>query len=251
MDLSKYKLPLDTLPIRAIEIIEQEVIESEFIDFKHSQELVGKETIGDGVYKNKEHSYFIKCTTDMVNANPQMIGWWFAWHLPFSERYKLWHPRDHISARLKEEQNSMRFKDQYIGIDSYVEEYIGSKLQKLKITFQDPSHFGLHSDHNSIAICASVVDAITGIRVAKILHFVIKIESGAVMKSYFWIGAHLSHQNTLKSLVISKLSKIKFIKGFFINDNSAKNLLIHCYEEMNHLSKFLPDLYREYNAFVD
>ena len=52
---------------------------------------------------SRKQSYFVKCTTEMLNVTPEMIRWWFVWHLPSSERYKLWHPRDHISARLNEE----------------------------------------------------------------------------------------------------------------------------------------------------
>ena len=246
MNLSKYKLPLGALPKKANEIIQQKVYESEFIDSNNCSLLIEDEDIGDGIYKNKEKSYFLKCTTNMVNVSPEMIAWWFTWHLSSSERYKLWHPRDHISARLKEEGIKLQSKDQYIGVDSFVEEYIGNKLQRLQISFKEPAVFGLENQQNSVAICAYVTDVNSGVRIAKLLHYVLRREKGSVMKSFFWMGSELYHSNTFKNFFVKNLTKIKLIKGFLLNDDSAIDLLIHCYEEMNHLGKFLPDLYQEF-----
>ena len=199
MNLSKYKLPLEALPQQAKKFIQQRVIESEFIDSNNCSVLIKEEDIYDGIYKNRENSYFVKCTTDMLNVTPEMIIWWFIWHLPSTERYKLWHPRDHISARLKEEGIGLQCKDQYIGVDSFVEEYIGNKLQKLQISFKEPSLFGLENQEDSIAICAYVTHINTGVRVAKLLHYVLKTDKGSVMKSFFWMGSDLDHSNTFKN----------------------------------------------------
>tara|TARA_B100000214_G_scaffold60372_1_gene39318 strand:- start:734 stop:1492 length:759 start_codon:yes stop_codon:yes gene_type:complete len=246
MNLFKYKLPLEALPHQAKKIIKQKVIESEFIDSNNCSTLIEEEAIGDGIYKNREQSYFVKCTTEMLKVTPEMIRWWFVWHLPSSERYKLWHPRDHISARLNEKGICLQFEDKYIGVDSFVEEYIGKKLQKLQISFKEPSLFGLVNQEDSVAICAYVTDIKTGVRVAKFLHYVSKTERGSVMKSFFWMGSDISHPNSFKNFILTNLTKIQPIKGLFLNDDSVLDLLIHCYEEMNHLSKILPNLYKEF-----
>ena len=34
----------------------------------------------------------------MPGVTPQMWEWWFGWHGSDSRRYKLWHPRAHVSA---------------------------------------------------------------------------------------------------------------------------------------------------------
>ncbi len=245
MNLSKYKLPLEALPNKAKKIIQQKVIESEFIDSIDCRVLI-QEAIDDGIYKNREQSYFVKCTTDMIDVAPEMIGWWFAWHLPHSERYKLWHPRDHISATLREEGINLQSKGQYIGVDSFVEEYIGNKLQKLQISFVEPALFGLENQEDSIAICAYVTDVNNGIQVAKLLHYVLKTDKGSLMKSFFWMGSDLSHPSAFKNFIVRNLSKIQLIKGSLLSDDLARNLLIHCYEEMSHLRKFLPHLYQEF-----
>ena len=245
MNLSKYKLPLDALPKKAKKTIQQKVIESEFIDSNDCSVLI-QEAIEDGIYKNRKQSYFVKCTTDMKAVTPEMIKWWFAWHLPHSERYKLWHPRDHISAALKEEGFNLQSKGQYIGVDSFVEEYIGNKLQKLQISFKEPALFGLEDQEDSISICAYVTDTNNGVKVAKLLHYVLKTDKGSQMKSFFWMGTDISHPNSYKNFIITNLSKIHLIKRLLLNDDLAMGLLIHCYEEMNHLSNFLPNLYKEF-----
>ena len=131
-------------------------------------------------------------------------------------------------------------------MDSYVEEFIGKKIHKLKISFLDPVNFGFEdiNDHFT-AVCASVTDASTQVDVATLLHYVKTLENGSVMQSYFWMGTNLSHPNALISFCVSRLSRLKFLKGLVLNDNSAKNLMIHCFEEMDHLSKFLPNLYED------
>ena len=245
MNLSKYKIPLGSLPAGAQEVANQKTKELEFINYRFSPKLV-QDDLEDGVYKDLNHSYFVKCTTRMDGVNPAMIDWWFDWHLPDSERYKLWHPRDHIASRLDNNRDHLvTNKERYIGMDSYVEEYIGKKLFKLCISFIEPSYFGFkEGEDNSTSVCAIVTDLSTGVKIARLLHHVSENHTGSLMKSYFWMGTELSHPNPLKNWFVQKLSKLKLAKRFLLNDQSAKDLLIHCYEEMNHLSKFLPDLHK-------
>ena len=247
MDLSKYIFPLSKLPSAALKVLDQEVIDQEFLDYHLSPEIVNSH-IKDGIYKNRECSYFIKCTSNMPDVKPEMIDWWFAWHLPKTERYKLWHPNDHVSAKLLQDRSNLHTdKERYIGISSYVEEYIGNEFSKLCITFKDPEEFGFDfsSKQSFTAICAEVVDMNTGIQISNILHYVESRENGCVMTSHFWIGRNLQHKNKILNFLVRSFSKMRRIKGFFINDVLANNLLKHCLEEMNHLSFFLPVLYKD------
>ena len=247
MDLSKYKAPLSPLSSSVTSALSKEVVLMEFNDPSHSDEIV-KLDILDGVYKDKKSSYFVKCTTLMQEVRPLMIDWWFAWHLPDSERYQLWHPLDHISSKLTQDRSNLHNdKERYIGINSYVEEYIGKKYSKLCISFLDPKEFGLGAlDINaSTAICARVTDMDTGVKIANLLHYVENNDIGSKMQSYFWLGNNLEHDNKLINSFLTYFSKIHFLKGLFINNKLAKDLLRHCYEEMNHLASFLPELYKD------
>ena len=85
----------------------------------------------------------------------------------------------------------------------------------------------------------------SGIHGGNLLHHVVVNEQGSTMYSYFWLGIHPSHLNPLKDYLIKFFTKYKLVKAILLNDKIAKDLLIHCYEEMNHLSKILPDLYND------
>ena len=246
MNLSDYEIPLGKLPDSKEIILGKKTIDFEFNDFRLSGNGSNQE-LEDGVYKNKKNSYFIKCTTQMKNVNPSMIDWWFAWFMPHTERYKLWHPKDHISSHIyQDNSHKISDKEKYIGIDSYVEEYIGSKLHSLCITFLQPSSYGFNElNEDSTTICAGVRDMNSGIFVANLLHHVIKNEQGSTMYSYFWMGMEPNHANPIKNYLIRFFTKFKFFKSLLLNDKVAKELMTHCYEEMNHLSKFLPELYKD------
>lgn len=247
MDLSKYKKPLSPLSSSVISSLSKEAVLMDFHDPSHCDEIV-KLDIHDGVYKDKNSSYFVKCTTLMPAVTPLMIDWWFAWHLPDSERYKLWHPLDHVSSKLTQDRSNLNSdKERYIGINSYVEEYIGKKYSKLCISFLDPKEFGLGDldADSSTAVCARVTDMETGVKIANLLHYVEIKDIGSEMHSYFWLGSNLEHDNKLINFFLTYLSKIQFLKGSFINTKLATDLLRHCYEEMNHLVSFLPELYKD------
>ena len=64
MNLSKYKIPLGSLPAGAQEVANQKTKELEFINYRFSPKLV-QDDLEDGVYKDLNHSYFVKCTTRM------------------------------------------------------------------------------------------------------------------------------------------------------------------------------------------
>ena len=53
-----------------------------------------------GICRNSKGAALVTCITEMPQVTPKMIDWWFGWHMPETERYKLWHPRDHISSKL-------------------------------------------------------------------------------------------------------------------------------------------------------
>jgi len=204
----------------------------------------------DSITKDSEGSYLIQCETIMPEVTPKMIDWWFAWHMPESERYKLWHPRDHVSSKLVVDTSSFETdKEKYIGIDSFVTEYIGGELNKLCISFKKPSLFGFDylQEDKETAVCAKVVDTSRHIEIGSLTHYVKQTDHGSVMQSSFWLGKDSQHQNQILNLLIKPLLRLQTIKSFFLNDRLVCNLYIHCSEEMNHLSKFLPDLYAEMN----
>ena len=102
----------------------------------------------------------IAIQTEMPDVTPAMIDWWFGWHSDSPERYKLWHPNAHVHALWqKTPQRGTRGRKRYINQTSIVDEYIGSNLLRLAISFIDPDELALtdpslQDDMKATAICA-------------------------------------------------------------------------------------------------
>ena len=89
-----------------------------------------------------------------------------------------------------------------------------------------------------------------GLSVASINHHVVQKEEGfSLMHSTFWLGMNTKFINPLLDLVLKPIANLKLTRKFLISDQLAKNLMLHCYEEMHHLSGFLPSLYKDKNPY--
>ncbi len=78
------------------------------VDKGYQQTENGYGILGDG-------SMQVSVRTDMPGVTPAMWAWWFGWHGSDTRRYKLWHPRAHLSARWKDgDQDSGLVDDQRV-----------------------------------------------------------------------------------------------------------------------------------------
>lgn len=175
--------------------------------------------------------------TDMPRVTPQMWSWWFGWHGSDSRRYKLWHPRAHVSAQWRDQGPD----GSYLGRTSLVREYLGSSFAKAAIQFVEPSTLGLQLPDGEVAVCARLGSADIPVDVGWLIHHVRPTADGAEMRSRFWMGGrHVALRN-----------------GFAITDRvvrpvaarqlpDPRDLLVHCAQEMNHLAGFLPELHARF-----
>lgn len=204
----------------------------------------------DGVIRDADGRVLVTCVTDMPRVTPAMIDWWFGWHLPSSERYRLWHPHAHVAARVKEDRSHwLDDKLKYLNNVSYVDEYIGGKLMKLAIAFVPPEDFGIKdpSANGATAICAWTTDRVLGGRGGCLVHYVIPTRLGVQMRSAFWLG-EIKHTVRPIGLLLDGLLNTAVLRKQLVPDDLALNLLTHCSEEMNHLARFLPELYAQASA---
>jgi hypothetical protein len=65
-----------------------------------------------------------------------MIAWWFGEYMQTTEHYKRWHPRDHVWMSWEDKQPGT-----HVGAKHLVHEYIGGRLNKLRITFVPEEEF--------------------------------------------------------------------------------------------------------------
>jgi hypothetical protein len=193
--------------------------------------------------------YQVSVLTDMPGVTPAMWKWWFGWHGCDTRRYKLWHPRAHLSAVWKDGDDAGRQGDQrYIGRWSLITEYIGSSKLSGAIQFVAPAELGCPPDSDdAVAICARLGSGDAPVDVGWFIHHVRSTQGGAEMRSRFWMGgAHIA----VRSAPGVASRAVRPIAARVLGDSeaSARNLLVHCAQEMNHLAGFLPELYDAFGS---
>jgi hypothetical protein len=203
--------------------------------------------IENGYTMEKDGSARVAVLTSMPDVSPKMWDWWFGWHGNLSNKYKLWHPKAHLSAEWKDGNQDL---EAYIGRTSLIEEYIGTKLEHAAIQFFDPTKLGFKAadlaDKNKVVfICARLGYAHFPLDFGYLVHQIRQTENGAEMRSRFWVGGEhiqLRMSGFVPNLISKFLRKVKRIP-----QKQAVDLLTHCSEEMNHLAALLPQLYAQFH----
>lgn len=199
----------------------------------------------DAGYQQTENGYGmwalggvqVSVRTDMPGVTPLMWDWWFGWHGTDSRRYKLWHPRAHMSARWRDGLGD----GHYVGRTSMVREYLGSALTRAAIRFVEPAALGLTVTPGEVAVCARLGSGDLPVDVGWLIHHVRPTPDGSEMRSRFWLGGSLiavRHGNRLANSVVRPIAVRQL--------PDPRDLLVHCAQEMNHLARFLPDLYARF-----
>ncbi|NUO03054.1 MAG: hypothetical protein HUU01_20790 [Saprospiraceae bacterium] len=189
----------------------------------------------------------VSVLTQMPGVEPFMWDWWFGWHGSHANRYKLWHPKAHRDAVWEDGREDLVA---YVGRVSLIEEYIGKKMAKAQIRFVAPEELGfdplqLSDPKKTVIICARLGYSHLPVDIGWLVHQVRAVEGGSEMRSRFWMGGHHLQLRTHGRLsnLISKLLQ----KNVRLREHQATDLLVHCAEEMNHLSAILPELYTEFH----
>jgi len=187
-----------------------------------------------GIARAKDGSLCVAVWTPWPGTTPEMIDWWFGWHMARTDRYKLWHPQAHVFAQPRydlSEVPGLTDRQRYVGNTSWVDEYIGPLLTRLAITFHDPAELGvgydaLDASGHGTAVCATVSDSDSGIELGRLVHAVRRTDYGSEMRSRFHFPA-----GTPELL--------------------GPPMLEHCATEMLNLAEFLPRLYAESIAYAN
>lgn len=251
IDLQPYRLPLAPMPAAANRVHAQGIAREEFPALEQlvSSRLDAGERYPDGVRRAPDGRALITCTTELPGVTSAMIDWWFGWHLTDSARYRLWHPVAHVRAQVKEDRSHLPDdRARYIGNVSYVDEYIGRSLHRLAIAFHEPSSFGLDGARldalGGTAVCARTSDRVLRSEGGRLVHLILPGAEGCTMYSAFLLG-EIENQLPLIGPLITRLVNRAATRTRVIGDRFLLDLFQHCAEEMNHLAKFLPQLYRD------
>ncbi|HRH43956.1 MAG TPA: hypothetical protein PKY82_20155 [Pyrinomonadaceae bacterium] len=203
--------------------------------------------IETGYSLENDGSMRIAILTKMPRVTPQMWDWWFGWHGCRDNRYKLWHPKAHKSAQWQDGKDD----EAYIGRTSIIQEYIGKSLELASISFVSPLTLGfsprnIENKDKNVFICARVGYTKLPIDFGWLLHQIRATEDGAEMRSRFWFGGE--HIKVRLQGKIPQAVSVFLQKVVPLPEQRAKDLLLHCAEEMNHLAQFLPEIYQEFKA---
>lgn len=196
---------------------------------------------------------FVAVRTDMPGVTGEMFEWWMGWHTMEHQRYKLWHPRAHVANGTREmlgDDPDRSNKEKYM-TTHYVTEYIGGRLEKITITFDDPTrYFGDDADLTAggtlALVCGRVSLQKAPITIGYLIHQIRKTETGSEMRSRFWLGKpeiRNSSQNDIRNKIIGS----GVVRKRLLPPDLGREMVVHCAMEMNHLAGFLPALYADYH----
>lgn len=211
----------------------------------------GYHDVEDGFTLAKDGSIAVAVRTEMPGVSPEMVDWWFGWHGSEAQRYKLWHPRAHVHAEWgSPDPPGKQGRERYVGRTSYVDEYIGSRLNHAAIRFLHPPELGfdegaLRDAEKATVVCAKIGLVSPSIEVGYLVHHVRRVSAGrgSEMRSRFWLGGPYSSIGAGRVVDALAARAAKYV--FSLNEGAARDLLVHCSQEMSHLASFLPNLYAE------
>ncbi len=253
LDLSDFRYPMEPIPERVARVIAAGVESGRSFPFSEAARLLddGGDGATDAVVRQPDGTLFVACLTEMRGVTPAMWDWWFGWHGYTTERYQLWHPKAHMWSAMQQDRRHLESdRDRWIGNISYVDEYIGPKLQRLAIAFQPPSAFGLDQaavDALGTAICARTALRRQRVDGGYLLHLVRTTATGSEMLSRFWLGQVEAQVPGLRRPLNAILNS-RMVRPHLVSDASALDLLRHCSDEMNHLARILPALHGRFGA---
>jgi len=208
------------------------------------------ETYETEVRRLPDASYLVAVRTPMPGVKAEMVRWWFADFLNTTEHYSWWHPEDHVWMDWENKKPG-----EVIGSSHLVHEYIGNELSKLRIQFIDSSEFfGFNpNDEDTFVICARVGLLEEEINTAKMCHVVRNTQTGAEMRSRFWLGnvAKRDGNETIRSFE-GFVGNMALVRLFLIKQQvNPEDLKRHAIEEMTYLAELLPSLYKLENEYIN
>ncbi|MEE3331808.1 MAG: hypothetical protein VX246_13140 [Myxococcota bacterium] len=244
---------MEPIPARIEEAIAAGVQTGPSCPFSEARGLAtpGDDGAGDTVVRQADGTLFVACRTEMPGVTPAMWDWWFGWHSYTSERYQLWHPKEHLWSALRDDRLHLtNDRERYIGNISYVDEFIGPKFQRLSIAFVAPAAFGF--DPSAVNAIGTAICARTSLRreradAGRLIHLVRKTATGSEMLSRFWIGEIDSRIPGLR-IPLNALLNRPAVRRHLLPDVDGLHLLRHCSDEMNHLARILPALYERFGT---
>ncbi|MGH0033831.1 MAG: DAPG hydrolase family protein [Myxococcota bacterium] len=208
----------------------------------------------NGFTRLDDGQVFVSVLTRMPGVTSRMIDWWFGWHFMESQRYKLWHPRAHLSNRAERmvgDDPGLSDREKYLGNPNYVSEYVGGDRLDIVITFSEASDFFDVSRFRAAgvgtAICGVVGFQSSPLAFALLIHLIRETDDGCEMRSRFWLG-RIAVRGLPAAGALGRIAGSRFVARRAVPIGLGRDMVVHCAAEMNHLAGFLPELYADHHA---
>ena len=191
----------------------------------------GVERLGEGILH-------VAVLTRMPEVSPDMIAWWFGEYMQTTEHYRRWHPRDHVWMSWEDKKPGT-----YLGAKHLVHEYIGGRLNKLRISFVPQEEFfgeTLREVPGALAICARAGLLERPIDLGRMVHLALPRPWGCELHSRFWLGYVRARDG---ARLPEAVGNVPLVRRMAARASMGRALALHCHEEMTNLAGFLPGLY--------
>lgn len=195
---------------------------------------------------------YVAVRTDMPGVEAHMWQWWFGWHSRESARYKLWNPDAHQFAAIGDDRaadRSLTDEQRYVGNVSYVDEYIGGRMQRLAIRFVAPSRLGFEERPGWAHICARVGFSNRPLAFGWLVHQLRPTADGCEMRSRFLLNEPALLATSSGGGALGSLGSMRLparLTAPALPVSIGRDMVEHCAAEMNHLARFLPGLWEEF-----
>lgn len=227
----------------------------------------GYENMESGWTRLNDGVIQVSVLTPMPDVTAEMWDWWFGWHGRETARYKLWHPEAHQFSAWGQDRSADRTltdRQRYVGNVSYVDEYIGGRMQPLAIRFLDAERLGIATVAGTTHICARVGFSTLPVAFGWLVHQVRPTDDGAEMRSRFFLNDPAMLSLPADALPVGMAAKVlssgvgramagrlvPVAAGKLIGDSLGTDMIAHCAAEMNHLAEFLPRLHEEFRDTI-
>lgn len=170
--------------------------------------MTAQQPVLEGYYQTEYGGWEIIANHEIHGVTPEMIDWWWD-HIDTTERYKLWHPTDHISFEWLVPPTYG-----HIGAIQRIEEsFGGSFASSIEIRWEDARRTDAEYEH--VLLASSKMG---GVPAADLMHEYEAAPCGTRLRTHFHFPPGVPEE---------------FIKALYQHNK----------EEMHNFSAFLPDLY--------
>lgn len=178
-----------------------------------------QQPLQEGYQRTETGEWKVIANHELQGIAPEMVDWWWD-HIDFTERYKLWHPTDHISF----EWLIPPATNGHIGAVQRIVEFLNgipSTPATIDIRWEDPVDAEAEYAHVLLAT-AKGQGEMAGLKVT-LMHEYEEAPYGTRMRSHFQLAPETPEE------IVAALYE-------------------HNKQEMRNFSAFLPELYRAQNG---